>query len=631
MFVKLLFFLFASLFLFYLPGKLLYRRLYPDKKTSLASVTLAFSLGIVLFTLSCFVFYWLRLKFLIWPVLIGADFACLRLYPLPPAFPKFKLARQQLVLIALIVIGTATQASLIFPSSIPQKDGSLFFLGTPFMDATWHLAIINQIQQHFPPAHPNFSGEMLKNYHYLYDLLLAGVNYIFPFLTAADLYFQLFPILLATLYGLANFILGNSLGKNKQIGILAVFLGYFASSFAYLIPLIPGQSQTVWHESSFWMIQPFSMLLNQHLAMSFVLLILGFFALNQKQTFLTIIFWGFLAGFKVYGGIVVIVSLVLAALFNPWPVKFKLFKLVIPITLVAILLILPASSQSSTGFFILYPGYFLRKLVEDPDRLPIPDWILREEYYRSVGNWPRIVQLRLNQLAIFIFGNLGIRPLMTLLLIGSVFKKIKSDLVWQLLFIDIAICLILPQVIIQISQPAITIQFAYYALVLFNYPAAMGIYWLAGRFKSIRLRAIAFTVVFIFAGLTCIREALFEYRKTYLIDNLQYQALKNLATLPGGIVLSNLPDSHLCNSFGQKPVWLSLNNTELTGIDTKSRQEKLAWFFSNIPDENQRRMFLNTEKINYLYLNSSQCQTIHCLYLGKQVYANTQVVIIRLP
>src|SRR3989344_1051017 len=78
------------------------------------------------------------------------------------------------------------------------------------------------------------------------------------------------------------------------------------------------------------------------------------------------------------------------------------------------------------------PGWTLKKMVEDPDRLFLPNLTLREQHYLSKKNFARIAQINLEEVAIYTFGNLGIRTIgfVYLFLLLKKFSSLSASMVF---------------------------------------------------------------------------------------------------------------------------------------------------------------------------------------------------------
>ena len=141
------------------------------------------------------------------------------------------MIKKNLPTILLIFFGSIILISTMFRSGLSYPFG-VGFWGPNAHDGLWHLSLINQIKLSIPPANPIYSGTLLSNYHWGFDLvvaLLSKILFINPFI----LYFQILPFIFAIFIGFLSYVLSLSITKNKITAFFFVFLNYFAGSFGY--------------------------------------------------------------------------------------------------------------------------------------------------------------------------------------------------------------------------------------------------------------------------------------------------------------------------------------------------------------------------------------------------------------
>lgn len=374
-------------------------------------------------------------------------------------------------------------ATLIILSTLAlsgiSKNGVTFF--QEVHDSSWHLALIQELQEFIPPLHPSDPTIVLKNYHYFYDVFLAGIKYI-THVPLLPLYFQLSTVLLTTLLLASSFILGNRI-LGKISGLLLVFLTAFAGSFAYFIPYFnPGQ---MWHESSFWVSQTATMIVNPQIfftlsvcyLFAFITLLIFRYPKSKKIDkkylllhVLLIVLSATSIGFKSYA--FVILSTVYAFVLIFEFIYRKSFYLVL-LAASYILVSLPfvwLITEFKTGTFFYLPLWYLDSMIESPDRVNYLEWKFLEDHYRFKQNWLRVYEIKIKELVIFYIGNLGIRSLFLLLPFGMFFYKQKvQDLRFILLiFFAFLGSSIFPLLFLQTGTVWNSIQFWYYALIFAN-------------------------------------------------------------------------------------------------------------------------------------------------------------------
>lgn len=139
---------------------------------------------------------------------------------------------------------------------------------------------------------------------------------------------------------------------------------------------------------------------------------------------------------------------------------------------------------------ILLPLWFVNTMIEAQDRVYIPDWALRSQYYLSSGSWLHLVLLKLLETVIFNVGNLGVRILALLSMILIFFDSRKkthifaSHFYWLLLFLTAVVATLVPFFFIQRGVVWNTIQFWYYTLFLFGIVSAGVCVWLYQNISS---------------------------------------------------------------------------------------------------------------------------------------------------
>src|SRR3989344_4856580 len=150
---------------FYLPGKFLLTKL-KLKLGSPEDLFLPFVLGIMLFTLISYIFSWLKLEIIILPLFLIISFVAFKSKKwLPNNIDKRQLIPLSIVLIFSIIFSLSMLTSGVYGDSIKYRGDDL-----------WHLALINELKNNFPPDNPGFAGVPLRGYHFFYNFLLAKIS-----------------------------------------------------------------------------------------------------------------------------------------------------------------------------------------------------------------------------------------------------------------------------------------------------------------------------------------------------------------------------------------------------------------------------------------------------------------------
>ena len=591
----------------FLPGRayLYFRKI---NLSILETFTLSISLGLVFFTLINFVFGVIGLRWLA-PILIAAVdliFIYFRLKK-PKAItaslrPKWTF--QNKLFILTLLLGVSGQVSLVATSGMPTTDGGL---GLVDRDAFWHIGLIEELTRKIPPVHPGFSPLLLTNYHYFYDLFVSSLKITYPFSTL-DLYSRFVPILLSLLLGLSVFILTRRLFAQEAVANLAVFLTYFTGSLAFLIPFFrPGQP---WDESSFWVSQTFRMLINPPFSLSISLFLVGIFSLCQNLYLPSVFLFGTQVVFKIYGGIIALGALAVASF---WQIlkerRFTLLLTFFATILVSLLLFFSNNTLGSASRFLIFaPGWYLRAMVENPDRLNIVDWVLREETLASYGDIFGILRLRFQEFLIFLAGNLGVR-LLGLFGLFTLFKNLKKlSTIEVFLVAAAAISFLMPMVFIQKGSVANTIQFFYYLLVILNLYTAKEIFEFLKR-KNTLVKGTALSLVLIFSLPTTLKtwqnynlnpvKAVITKEELAAINYLKEKTDKDSIILlfPSQ---RNTDSLYVGALSGRRTYYSDRLMAENTLKDYKERELASLKFFTT-SDFSWAKSFLKENKISYVY------------------------------
>jgi len=113
-----------------------------------------------------------------------------------------KLIKKRKVTLAIILTSSLILSFTMIKSGL-KYDFGLGFWGPNGHDGIWHLSLINQLTQSIPPKNPVFSGTILSQYHWGFDLLVAIISKL-TFLSPSILYFQILPPIFAVLIGVLS-------------------------------------------------------------------------------------------------------------------------------------------------------------------------------------------------------------------------------------------------------------------------------------------------------------------------------------------------------------------------------------------------------------------------------------------
>lgn len=634
----LLLFIIASILVLYIPGFGIVARVKKQLEDQ-EIITLSLALGIVLFVLTAIILALLNIRYLFLPIIILVNLFIILKNKLD-IFSSWKIFIRNKILLLLIVMGILTQGFINFPSGFLYKDG-LHFWSSQGHDGLWHIASMEAIKKSIPPQNPVFSGESLYNYHYLVDVLMGEFARNFPFFSNLDLYFRFFPVVLSLLIGVSVFAFVTRWQNNERIGYLAVFFTYFVGSFGYIVTFI--RSGNIFGgETVFWAAQQNTLLGNPPHAISHGLLAALFLSfliyLRERKIIWVVISFligSTLAGFKVSGGFVMLMGLGAASLVD-FINKRKFSVLVLSFLLgLSNLLTFKWMTSNGSSFLMFLPWWFIRTMVVD--KLDWVDLELKRQHYLSKGTWHaylRILQLELVAFAIFIIGNLGMRILGIIELLGR-FIKSKGEFLKEpievMLIVTMLTGLVIPLLFVQRGLIYNNIQFMQYFLFIFGFYGAISIYKILAKIKNRLIRLAIFVLIAVLSVPTVIGNLVEIYGMgtTALakITNSEIIALKYLKdnSKDDAIILTPSFNPYLKDKFKYQPIsiyaWYDTSYvTALTGRDSYLASEHVRLLFYTSTEERIKnkikffeqsdfswnRQFLEQERINYIYASKDE-------------------------
>lgn len=531
----------------------------------------------------------------------------------PVRFPSVKIAGEYFLLFLFFCLGIFATGWFMFRGAIIVSEG-VYSAGTSYNDALWHLSLTAELKREFPPQIPTIAGVSLKNYHYFSDIVTSIISFVLPF-DVRHLYFFHLPAFMTVLMGVAVIAITKRLSTLATVPMIAVFLTFFAGSFAYILPLFFGWRFN-WHESSFWVSQTVSMGMNPPFIFSVPIFFCVLLLLNEyQQTKSKQVLWlvppiiASLVGFKIYAFIIIIIGFTFFVLFQLTKEKAKALLLLYTyiVSLLLSYLLLQILKGPSTGsIFLFVPLWYMRAMVEHQDRVPIMDWVLREDTYRFEKNWFRIIQLKVYESIIFVVGNLGLRVLGLLVILKVFWSLFKGNTLIILLFFCLMPSFILPFLFVQNGTVASTIQFWYYTLLIMNIFTAL----VAGQFlqnKKRYVKVISYTLFIILAIPTTLHNIIINRNGHVVLDKNQYRGLTMLKNNTSQSTVILVPadleqiDKAYVSAFSQRRTFVSYGQiAEITKatIDEKKQQANDFFDLSKVYD---RKQFLSDANIEYVY------------------------------
>src|SRR3989344_1058558 len=407
-------FLLVILICFYLPGKFLFTKL----KLILGSpedLFLPFIFGIILFILISYSFSWLKLGFAILPLFLLIGFISFKSRKwLPKSIEKFHRWPLAIVIVLSIIFSLSMLTTGVYGDGITYR-----------RDDLWHLALINELKNNFPPNHPGFAGVALKGYHFFYNFLLAEVSNIFP-ISTLSLYFHFFPLFIAILWGIGVYSFMYKWSKKISVGLWAVFFTMFGGSFAFILRIRGHENLSL--DSAFGIQQPISSLINPPFAISIVIIIAALFSLYQylqtkenKWLIPVTLCVGLVSMFKVYAGIILLGSFLFITFLQLFKRKYVLL---VAGLLTGVLFIVTYGIFRDTSSTLIFAPLWAPHGVM-VDNMPWYGYTEKMYTYTKLHVIKGIVETEIYSLCVFFFGNLGTRLIGLFFFLFFFFKQYK--------------------------------------------------------------------------------------------------------------------------------------------------------------------------------------------------------------
>lgn len=477
--IAFLLFIPLALFSFYVPGKVSLHLLNP-KLTRGQNEILSWFVGICLFLFTSYAFAWLGISHVFLLILLGV---MLLFY-----FKWFKklgphglFKNVDRVSFFIIFFGSLSFFLTMFFSGLQVKEG-VQFIWVNAVDGIRHVSYIKNMELFFPPQQPGLTGETFRGFHYFYDFLLSRFGLFYGF-KVEDLYFRLFPLLIAPLYGAGFYLFSSFMTKDKAKIAWILTFAYFSQSSAFLLYLFNPSLQL----DQISLVQPIGLIVNPFMVLALGILLCGLALIPQiekswKYALLVGLLLGVLSQIKVYTGLVGIFCVVAYPLYRLLITKkfiaWKGYLLAICLTaFFTAVTFLPNNYQA--GGLVLRPLLYYREAMQRP-LFESLHWELQRLVFVEHNNWPRIAILYAQAFGVFWLLNLGSRVIM-FARTGQVIKKtFWKDNYNILVLLSILFPLFLGSFFIQTVSVFDTVQFFWVVVALLSIPSgiAMGHLWM---------------------------------------------------------------------------------------------------------------------------------------------------------
>lgn len=611
-----------------LPGFTLTHQLSKKDRPFLEQIFLAQVTGAVLLTVMFYILSLLNLRLLIFIYILFFVFWFLRL----KLFYLIKMKIPKTVDIFDLAAVLLTATGVIFQNIPVFKSGLIFPFGMGFWgpnthDGVWHISLTAQLIKGLPVQNPVLAETVLKNYHFFYDLLVAGTVF-FTKIPIPDLIFRFYPILFSILLGIGTYYLTFNLFKDrigikntKIAAIFSLYFVYFAGSFGWIVDYIKNKS--FGGESAFWANQSISFNLNPPFAIS-LLIIIAFLLLlmtnkiNFKtDIFILVLLLGFLVGFKSYGAVLTISSLSVIAIINLFRKQFTYLYVCIFAIFFSFIIFL-SNFEAGQRLIIFSPFWLIHSMIDSYDRVGWTRLSLARMAGIEVRNWFKYISAEIIGLLIFLLGNLGMRffSMLSLFRIKQILKD--TNLLFLLIFCLLAF--LIPVLFIQSGNTWNTIQFSYYGFYMTAVISGVVLAYLVVRLPLF-LRPLLLAGIVLLTPINSLTTA--SYYTGELpharIDLRELKALEFLSKQEDGTVLTYPYDKKLqrkiaepwplfvygstayVSAFSGKAVYLEDEpQNQILLTDYKKRLVGVRDFFLN-PDTKKIK-FLLDNNIKYIYL-----------------------------
>lgn len=531
---------------------------------------------------------------------------------------KYKFSSFSVIAIFIWTVLSITMVSFHLGSKVDPTVGFMISAGR---DNFWRLSIMQELTNHFPPQIPGFAGSLLKNYHFLYDLLIATTHQITK-ISLPILHFQLYSLALAMSFCVLSYIGAKIIISNKWVALLTSILTVGTGNLSYLLRFISSKFTFVAKSNIFLADSPFDQSHNPFnmLAYALFLSVLIFLvkwraSKNNKQLIYIAIITAVLFGVKIYAGLLVLGATLV--MFGYLLIK-KEGSIWFGLPIVTLLPVFQVMRGNSFSILSWNPGWVLMKLIEDSDRLYSETTILKLQHYRQTHNVIRIVETYARLLGIYLIGNLNIR----LLAFAVPFRKkwlqhIPSSVRLWILSATVA-AFGVPLLFSQNRAPYDSIQFVPYGMILMSLVSGVVIEHMLLYIKKPMLK-VGVVVVLLMVALPTNIVVAWDHLMSpkdiiskYEVDTLTY--LQNESNV-GDIVLTDLEEDKMYLMYvpaisGRRVFLSGTSLTEQLGIDTKSRREQIESFFQNysgatVQELEEKQQFLTKSNIKYIYLSNT--------------------------
>jgi len=594
---------------FFIPGSVILKRF---KFSLFQHIVLSSVVGITLWALQAFIFGFLGFRNFSYIYLILFILIWIRINGDLVKRNKWKINPQKLdyLTFLILIIGSIVQFYPIFFNGLEYSSGVYFCCAGK--DGLYHISLTNELIKRFPPYEPAMFGEIVRNYHYLANLVLAEMIRVFK-LPLIYLQMQYFPLILSFLIGLSVLVFSQIAGFSKRIIFLTLFFIYFFADITPIFMFLLGNGLRfdvpIISNLTFWASPP------RLFAIPVFFAGLSFLALWLKKNtlsfgLLSAVLFASLIGFKIYFGLFAVIGYFFLFI---WFLLKKEYKKILPILIFVLVssMLFFAVNQGVGGLiftyfwrfenFISQPGFNLTKLE------------LERGVYAAHNNYLRLAEYELLYILayfIFAFGFLNLAFIQTKKTLANFQKGINLFLIPASL-----ISLFIGFFFIQKTGGANTSQFIITAAIIGSFYAAFAIDVI---FKRVN-RKIGLVIVFIILSITSLRamhdsraiaKGIVKEDTGFFINSDEISAFKYLKyNSEQNVIILTYPKTEprwkcfYVNFQAERNLFLCDAEGILSdhGVDVSSRLNSVNKIFYS-PDPNEVQKAIEINNISYLYL-----------------------------
>jgi hypothetical protein len=520
-----LYFLITIFIVFYIPGNVFIRW---QKFSLLSNIVLSFILGIVLFSFQGLLFGYLGIRWLSYIYLLGMGIFWIKGIKIS----KLSLPKQIIwkkldpVLFLLIVLGIIIQVSAVWFIGYRSNNGLEFCCFWP--DSFYHLALVNELVRSFPPYEPGMYDLIVKNYHYLANLVVADLVRLFR-LPLIHTQYQYMPVFLSVLMAGSLVSIGELVSKEKSFTRWLVFFIFFGGDIIFLLLFLLGKGPDFTinvseNATTLWFSPP--RVYGMVILFGGIYLFLSFIKKPSRVLGILLgLLFGSLVGFKIYLGFFALFGLGIVLLYSFLKRQFAWGYPFITAGLISALLYLPINTGAGGLFF---SGLWRINDFAVRPIFGLMNMVLAKQVYEQHKNFLRIGIIETIFFGLYIFSLFGVY------LIGFVQSRTslkQFPLALHIFLLSgLTASFILGMFFLQETGGANTLQFLFSVYIVGAFYTALALsYWL-NKIPN-RIKLVLISVVVLLASARVIRETyhnasdIMQHKEYFTIANEELAAL----------------------------------------------------------------------------------------------------------